>query len=126
MNVENIYKFAAQHKLKFPFKGAISTEDLFDLNMKDLDSVYKALSKQAKDSEEDSLMATASTEDTVLAVKIEIVKDIFNQKQAELQARKDAADKKAYNEKIAAILADKENEELRSKSADELRSMLKQ
>lgn len=126
MNVENIYKFAAQKKLKFPFKGTISTEDLFDLKLEDLDSIYKTLSKQAKANEEDSLMSTQSKEDTELSVKIEIVKDIFAQKQSEIQSRKEAADKKAYNQKIAAIIAEKEDAELHNKSVDELRSMMQE
>lgn len=126
MAVENIYKYAAQHALRFPFKGSISVEDLFNLKLTDLDTVYKALKREEKKDEEESLMAVQNTEDTELSVKIAIVRDIFEDKQAEAEARKNAAAKKEYNQKIAAIIAEKEDAALRDKSVDELRGMMQE
>lgn len=126
MAVENIYKYAAQHALRFPFKGSISVEDLFNLKLTDLDTVYKALKREEKKDEEESLMAVQNTEDTELSVKIAIVRDIFEDKQAEAEARKNAAAKKEYNQKIAAIIAEKEDAALRDKSVDELRDMMQE
>lgn len=127
MAVENIYKYAAEHKLRFPFtKGLISTEDLFSLDVKQLDAIYKNLKRQAKTDEEESLLSEEKTADTELAVKIEIVKDIFTDKQKAAEARKNAAEKRARNQKIAAIIAEKEDADLRNKSMDELRGMLEE
>lgn len=126
MAVENIYKFAAENKLRFPFKGLISVEDLFDLKLEDLDSIYKTLAKQVKANDEESLLTEKTAEDAKLSVQIEIVKDVFAQKQDEIQARKNAAEKKKRNQQIAAIIANKENEELQNKSIDELKAMLEE
>ena len=125
MAVENIYKYAAEHALRFPFKGSIATEDLFDLKVTDLDTIYKTLKREEKKDDEESLLS-ANVEDTELAVKIAIVKDIFEDKQAAAEARKNAAAKKEHNQKIAAIIAEKEDAELRGKSVDELRGMIQE
>ncbi len=125
MAVENIYKYAAEHALRFPFKGSIAVEDLFDLKVTDLDTIYKTLKREEKKDEEESLLST-NVEDTELSVKIAIVKDIFEDKQAAAEARKHAAEKKEHNQKIAAIIAEKEDAELRGKSVDELRGMLQE
>ena len=126
MAVENIYKYAAQHALRFPFRGSISVEDLFNLKLTDLDTVYKTLKREEKRDEEESLMSAPNAEDTELSVKIAIVKDIFEGKQADAEARKNAAAKKEYNQKLAAIIAEKEDAELRDKSVDELRGMMQE
>ena len=65
-------------------------------------------------------MSAPNAEDTELSVKIAIVKDIFEGKQADAETRKNAAAKKEYNQKLAAIIAEKEDAELRDKSVDEL------
>ena len=125
MSEINMYKYAAINKLRFPFtKGLVTLEDLFDLSVENLDSIYKALRKQAKVEDEESLLATKSKESSELQIKIEIVKDIVADKQAALAARKAAAEKKAQNQKIAEIIARKENAELENKSIDELKAML--
>lgn len=125
MSEINMYKYAAINKLRFPFtKGLVTLEDLFDLSVENLDSIYKALRKQAKVEDEESLLATKSKESSELQIKIDIVKDIVTDKQNALAARKAAAEKKAQNQKIAEIIARKENAELENKSIDELKAML--
>lgn len=120
----NIYQYAAKNKLRFPFKGNVSIEDLYDLNITDLDTVYKTLSKQVKKDEGESLLDTKSKEDTDIQVKMEIVKEIFAEKQAAINAAQKAAETKAKNQKIMSIIARKEDEELNNKSVDELKAML--
>lgn len=125
MSETNMYKYAAINKLRFPFtKGLVTLEDLFDLSVENLDSIYKTLRKQAKVEDEESLLATKSKESSELQIKIDIVKDIVADKQNAIAARKAAAEKKAQNQKIAEIIARKENAELENKSIDELKAML--
>lgn len=45
MTVENIFEFATRNKVRFSFKGLISVEDLWDLSLTNLDSIYKELNK---------------------------------------------------------------------------------
>ena len=124
---ENIYRFAAEHALRYPYKGSIATEDLFNLTVKQLDDIHIALKRQLKKNDDESLLAATdkTAEDIELEVKIAIVKDIFDSKQEQAKLRKDALEKQKYNQKIAGIIAEKEDAALRNKSVDELREMLK-
>ena len=124
MATMNIFEYAVRNKIRFPFKGMISAEDLWDLSLANLDSIYKTLNKQVKQSEEESLLVTKTSVDTELEVQIEIVKHIVSVKLAEQEAREKAAAKKAQKQKIMAIIATKEDEALQNSSVDDLRKML--
>lgn len=122
----NIYRFAVQEKLRFPFKGQISVEELFDLSIEDLDKIYKSLKKKQKDASEESLLETVTREDKETAIKIEIVKDIFTEKKSLIEARKALAEKRLQNKKIQEIINRKENAALEEKSIEELKQMLEE
>ena len=124
MTVENIFEYASRNKVRFPFKGMISVEDLWDLSLTNLDSIYKTLNKQVKQSEEESLLSTKVSIDTELEVQIAIVKHIVSVKLAEKEAAEKASAKKAQKQKIMSIIATKENEALQNSSIDDLKKML--
>lgn len=124
MATMNIFEYAVRNKVRFPFKGMISVEDLWDLSLTNLDSIYKTLNKQIKQSEEESLLTTKTNVDTELEVQIAIVKHIVSVKLEEQDAREKAAAKKAQKQKIMAIIATKEDEALQNSSVDDLRKML--
>lgn len=120
----NLFIMATQHKFRFPFKGLVSVEDLWDMNVRDLDEVFKALNAQAKQDDEESLLATKTKEDSILEAKIEIVKYIVTVKLEEAEAKRIREEQKEKKNRIAEILADKQDEELRGKSVAELTAML--
>ena len=122
--MNNIFEFAVRNKLRFPYKGLITVEDLFDLSLTNLDSIYKTLNKQVKQSEEESLLSTKASVDTELEVQIAIVKHIVSVKLAEKEAAEKASVKKAQKQKIMSIIATKENEALQNSSIDDLKKML--
>ena len=124
MTVENIFEYAVRNKIRFPFKGMISVEDLWDLSLINLDYIYKTLNKQVKQSEEESLLTTKTNIDTELEVQIAIVKHIVSVKLAEQEAREKEAAKKAQKQKIMSIIDTKENEALQNSSIDDLKKML--
>lgn len=124
MAINNLFIMATQHKFRFPFKGMVSVEDLWDMNVRDLDTVFKALNAQAKQSKEESLLTAKNKEDSILEAKIEIVKYIVTAKLEEAEAQRIKAENKEKKRRIAEILADKQDEELRGKSAAELTAML--
>lgn len=126
MKYENLFEVAVREKYRFPYRGSIATEDLWDLSVTNLDTVFKALNAQAKQSQEESLLQQRNKEDEVLDRKIEIVKYIVAVKQAEKQAAMDAAEKRAQKQRIMEILANKEDAELQNKSPEELRKMLEE
>lgn len=124
MTTTNIFEYAVRNKVRFPFKGMISVEDLWDLSLTNLDSIYKTLNKQVKQSEEESLLSTKTSVDTELEVQIAIVKHIVSVKLAEQEEREKALTKKAQKQKIMSIIATKENEALQNSSIDDLKKML--
>ena len=120
----NIFEYAVRNKIRFPFKGMISVEDLWDLSLTNLDSIYKTLNKEVKQSEEESLLTVKTSVDTELEVQIAIVKHIVSVKLEEQKAREKAAEKKAQKQKIMSIIATKEDEALHNSSLEDLKKML--
>jgi hypothetical protein len=124
MTVENIFEYVVRNKTRFPFRGIISTEDLWDLSLTNLDSIYKTLNKQVKQSEEESLLNTKNDIDEVLEVQIAIIKHIVAVKLAEQDAREKAAAKKEKKQKIMSIIAAKQDEALQNSSIEDLNKIL--
>lgn len=120
----NMFEYATRNKLRFPYKGQISVEDLWDLSLSSLDAVFKNLNKQLKTAKEESLLETKSKEDEVLEIRIDIVKYIVAVKQTEAKVKLQAKENKEKKEKLLAILADKEKEEYQNMSADEIRKLI--
>lgn len=118
-----LFKLAAKEKYRFPFRGNISVEDLFDLTTSQLDVVYKELKSQVKESS-DSLLKEVSTEDKELKNKIEIVKTIFEDKVKEKQLKELALAEKQRKERIKELIAQKKDQDLADKSIEELEAML--
>lgn len=124
MNNINIFEAASKNKYRYPYKGMITTEDLWDLTPAQLDIVYKALNKGVSEAQVSSLMCKVTEVDAELLNKIEIVKYIFNAKEAEAEARKNDAAKHAKKQRILDILAQKQEDALQSMSEDDLKKML--
>ena len=124
MNNTNIFEAASKNKYRYPYKGMITTEDLWDLTQAQLDVIYKALNKGVSEAHVSSLMCKVTEVDAELLNKIEIVKYIFNAKEAEAEARKNDAAKHAKKQRILDILAQKQEDALQNMSEDELKKML--
>lgn len=120
----NIFEVAVRNKYRFPYKGLISVEDLWDLPLTGLDSVFKALNAKKKQSAEESLLEVKSPEDEIVDTQIEIVKYIVSVKKAENAERLLAKERKEQKQKIMNILANKQDEALKGKSIEELQQML--
>lgn len=82
MSNEELFVKATREKMRFPYKGQATVEDLWDLSMTELDRIYKTLNAQQKRAQEDSLLDTKSEEDEELTAQIEIVRYIFAVKYA--------------------------------------------
>lgn len=122
----NIFEMATRNKFRFPYKGLISVEDLWDLGQVQLDSIYKNLNKEIKQIQEESLLSAKNSEDAELQAKIDIVKYIFTVKQQEAIQRSIDAENADKKRRIMEILAQKQDDSLMGKSEDELRKMLKE
>lgn len=122
----NIFEYAVRNKVRFPYRGLVSVEDLWDLSLTELDKVFKTLNVEVKKNQEESLLLIDPKKpvDELLDIQIAVVKHIFNVKLAEQTAREKAAAKKEQKQKIMAILASKQDEALHNSSVEDLRKML--
>lgn len=121
---KNMFEVATRTKMRFPFKGMISVEDLWDLSVQNLDKVFKTLNSQRKEVQEESLLDTKSLEDERLETQIEIVKYIVNVKLEEQVARAKAAENREKKQKIMALMAKKDDEAMENMSREELQKLL--
>lgn len=121
---KNMFEVATRTKMRFPFKGMISVEDLWDLSVQNLDKVFKALNSQRKEAQEESLLNVKSSEDEVLDTQIAIVKYIFDVKLDEQAARVKAAENKEKKQKIMTLMAKKDDEAMENMSKEELQKLL--
>jgi hypothetical protein len=124
----SIFEKASQVKLRFlSGKGVMTTEDLWDLKLEDLDRMAVALRKEVKESEEESFIKTTSAKSKVAEtteLKFEIVKHIITVKLAEKEARALAAEKRAKRAQLIELIGKKEITALESKSIDDLKKEL--
>lgn len=126
MKTNDIFEAAVRNKFRFPYKGTISTEDLWDLSVQQLDSIFKTLKSQEKKAQEESLLEVRTPEDEVLTAKIEIVKHIVAVKLDEAKQAERAKENRDQKQKILGILAEKQDADLRNKTPEELQAMLNQ
>ena len=122
--MEKLFENATRGKYRFSFKGSITVEDLWDLSPQNLDTIYKALTKELKQSQEESLLVKKTEVDAVLDDKINLVKYIVLTKLKEEDQRNKEREYKKKKQKILGLIADKQDNELQSKSIDELKDML--
>lgn len=127
-----MFKQASKLKLRFDTKkGQITTEDLWDLPLTSrtgvsLDAIAIAVNNELQASKETSFVAEKSDGDSILELKLEILKAVIADRKAENAAKRDEAEKKERKDKIARILENKKDEELAGKSVEELEAMLKE
>lgn len=122
--MSDMFEKAVKGKYRFPYKGQIAVEDLYDLPLGSLDTVFKTLNAEVKKTDEESLLQTKSEKDDILSTKIEIVKYIFNEKLEEKKNRQEAAERKEKKQKIMQIIATKQDEALQNASVEDLQKML--
>lgn len=116
-----MFEKATRMKLRFQTsRGVLSVEDLWDLNLESLDSIAIGLNKKLKESQTESFIKTKTKDTTELELKFDIAKHIIDVKVAELEARKDAAEKRAKKQKLMELISKKQDAELEGKSVDEL------
>ncbi|WP_099467827.1 hypothetical protein [Konateibacter massiliensis] len=124
MSTEKMFILATRNKMRFPYKGMVSVEDLWDMSVSALDSVFKNLNSQKKQAEEESLLNTKSNADEELELQIEIVKYIVSVKLSEKETREKANIMREQKQKIMQIMATKQDEALQNASFDDLQKML--
>lgn len=126
----SIYKKASKSKLRFSTrKGVVNVEQLWDLSMSDLSDaikhVKKVISESSNDDELSFLSEEANTVNPEHQLIFDILKDVYISKKEERDSIKQAAEIKAHNEKILALIHAKQEQSLNELSEEELKSLLK-
>jgi len=120
------FKLASQQKLRFQTnKGLLTTEQLWDLSLEDLDALAVSLENEYKESGKKSFLTKISLKDRTSKLKFDVVLDVLNTKSEEAQAAAEAREVKEHNKKILELIADKQDESLKGKSIKQLEAMLK-
>lgn len=120
------FKTATQQKLRFTTsKGQLSTEQLWDLSLEDLDALAVALEVEYNHSAKTSFLVKKSVKDKAVKLRFDIVLDILNTKVSDNEAATEAREKKEHNKKIIELIAAKKDDALKGKSVKELEAMLK-
>lgn len=123
-----MFKQASKLKLRFQTnRGVLSVEQLWDLTQTDLANAIKAVKKVLKTGDDDELSFLESTKvvDVENQLRFDILKDVYLTKKKESEESRDAAANKAHNQKILALIAEKQEEGLKGKSIPELEALLK-
>lgn len=127
MNID----FEKAIKLKLRFKcprGLLTIEDLYDIPLTEGDinlekiavDLYKELNEIAEIS---FVKKTQNTKKDIIQLKFDIVKHIIDTRIKESQEKEKESENMFIKNKIKKIIEDKENEDLKNKSIDELKEL---
>jgi len=120
------FKTASQQKLRFQTnRGSLSTEQLWDLSLEELDELAVSLETEHKQSGKKSFIQKTSLKDKTSKLRFDVVLDVLNTKVAENEAALEAQEIKEHNKKIINLIAEKQDESLKGKSIKQLEAMLK-
>lgn len=128
--MSDLFEKASKQKLRFnTARGSITTEDVWDLPLRSeknfsLDILAISVNKALKESSEESFVEAKTTVNAELQLKLDIIKHIIKVKLADQATRFDRIHKKRQKDQILALIADKENDELRGKSKEDLLKMV--
>jgi hypothetical protein len=124
---EKMFEKASRIKLRFnSSKGRLSIEDLWDLKLKELDDLTRAIYQELKEKGEKSFITETPEIDEKLQLKFDILKHIILIKLDEQAAAENAFKIKMRKQQILEIIADKEIEDLKIKDISELKALLKE
>lgn len=123
-----MYKQASKLGLRFQTnRGVLSVEQLWHLTQTDLSNAIKAVKKVLKKNDDDELSFLEDTKvvDVENQLRFDILKDVYLTKKKEAEELRNTAENKAHNQKILALIAEKQEGKLRDMSVEELEKLLK-
>ena len=127
--MSNIFEAATRKALRFATeRGPVTVEQLWQMplqakNLFDLDSVAKDCNAKVKSFAEESFVTPTNTPAKAEAeLALEVVKHIIQTKMTEAAA--EAAQKRETRQKILGIMAEKQDEALKSMSMEDLKKQL--
>ena len=103
----------------------MSTEQLWDLSLEELDALAVSLEAKVEESGRKSFLVKTSEKSRIAKLRFDVALDVLNTKVEEAQDAATALENKRHNEKIITLIAEKQDESLKGKSVEELEKMLK-
>lgn len=122
--MEKIFEQATRMKVRFNHKGICSIEDLWDMPLSAIDAIFKGLNREAKAQSEESLLETKTAANAELDLKLAIVKHIVKTRLEEKAIQEQAKANAIRKNTILGIIAEKQNENLKNMSIDELTKLV--
>lgn len=121
-----MYKEAIFTKLRIPTsKGMLSPEQLCDLDINTLDSTVVALDEAYKNSKGKSFLTKRTVRDKTIKLQFDIALDILLTKNEMMEDAEEKRQNRIHNNKIDALIAEKEEDELKKLSLSDLKRMRK-
>ena len=123
---KNLFEAASKMKLRFSSnKGMITSEDLWDLSLADLDEIARETYKRVRDDMDHvSFVRPVSKVDSTDLLRLDILKRVIEVKMEERDAAEKTVLQNAKKQRILNIMAEKEDENLKGASLEDLRQML--
>lgn len=120
-----MFEAASRLKLRFDYKGQCSVEDLWDIPLVKLDSMYQKLAAEKRAVvNAESLLTPKTVETTDLDLKLAVLRRIVEVRLAEQAAKDNARERAERKRELYALIADKQKEELRGKSLEDLQALV--
>jgi hypothetical protein len=123
---EALFMEATRKKYRFNFKGEISVEELWDLNLDSLDEIYiKLKAEQRKQDNTESFLKKKNQADVLLSKKIELLEVIMKTKQDEAAMQESTMLLNQRRQELMEELDRKKKALVKEKSIEELEEELK-
>jgi hypothetical protein len=121
-----MFERASRLKLRIPYRGLSTVEDLWDMPLTDLDTIFKALNARVKEQEGESLLDKKTPENELITLTIALVKHVFEVRAAERVLREEKAMRSARKQKLLGIIAEKQDQELTTMSVEDLTKLVEE
>jgi len=122
-----IFEKASRIKLRFATnQGQLSTEDLWELSLRDLDTIAKRVNSQLRDEGEESFIPNAATKrgETYNALRLDILKHVINSKVAEQELAKQRTEMQQRLAQLKNLEATKASEQFAAQSLEEIQKQI--
>lgn len=124
-----MYKKASRICLRFKTdRGMLSVEQLWSLTTGELSKLIKSLKQQIKKDELDEELSFLEDENTPVPddfnLRFDILKDIYMTKKTDMESQRNQKEIDEHNERIMALICEKEDEDERGLSIEELKKLI--
>lgn len=119
-----MFEKASRLGLRFDHKGLSNVEELWVIPLNALDTVFRHLNTQYRQKKEESLLNEKTAGDTILELKICLVRYIFKVRIQEQQMKLASIAKSDKKQKLLGIIAAKQDAELHGMSIEDLTKLV--